>query len=58
MNIVKPYGGLALIVIGAILLLLEYLKWLTGNGVLLAGLFFIIAGIVTHILLQKRGGKY
>ncbi len=58
MNIVKRYGGLALIVIGAILFLLEYLKWLSGNWVLLAGLFCIIAGISTHILLQKRGGKY
>ena len=58
MNIVKRYGGLALIVIGAILFLLEHLNWLAGNWVLLAGLFCIIAGIVTHILLQKRGGKY
>ena len=46
MNIIKLYGGLALVVIGAILLFMAYLKWLSGNWVLLLGLFFIVAGCV------------
>ncbi len=58
MNIIKLYGGLALVVIGAILLFMEYLKWLSGNWVLLLGLFFIVAGVITHVRMQKHHGKY
>ncbi len=54
----KQYGGVALIVIGAILLLSEYLKWLCGNWVLLAGLSCVIAGVCVHIYGIKRDGKY
>ncbi len=58
MNRLRQYGGLALIVIGAILLFTEYLSWLTGNWVLLLGLFFIIAGIILYVLMQKWTDKY
>ena len=58
MNIVKQYGGVALIGIGALLLLLNALSWVTGNTVLLTGLFFVVAGVFTHVFLQKRRGKY
>ena len=58
MNAVKQYGGVALIGIGALLLLFNALTWVTGNAVLLTGLFFIIAGVIMHVFLQKRRGKY
>ena len=58
MNIIKLYGGLALVVIGAILLFMEYLKWLSGNWVLLLGLFMIVGGVGMHVFMQKRDGKY
>ncbi len=58
MNAVKQYGGVALIVIGALLLLFNALTWVTGNTVLLTGLFFIIAGVIVHVFLQKWRGKY
>ncbi len=58
MTFLKPYWGVALIVVGAILLLLEYLETITGNMVLLTGLTLIIIGIVAHVMVQKYGGKY
>jgi len=58
MKYAKQYGGLALIVIGAILLLFEYLTWLSGNWVLLLGLFMIVGGVGMHVFMQKRDGKY
>ncbi len=58
MTSLKPYWGVALIVVGAILLLLEYLETITGNMVLLTGLTLIIIGIVAHVMVQKYGGKY
>ena len=58
MTSLKPYWGVALIVVGAILLLLEYPEVITGNMVLLTGLTLIIIGIVAHVMVQKYGGKY
>ena len=58
MNAVKQYGGVALIGIGALLLLLHALSVVNGNAVLLTGLFCIVIGIFTHVFLQKRTGKY
>jgi len=58
MTSLKPYWGVALIVVGAILLLLEYLETITGNMLLLTGLTLIIIGIVAHVMVQKYGGKY
>ena len=58
MNAVKQYGGVALIGIGALLLLFNALTWVTGNTVLLTGLFFIIAGVIVHVFQQKWRGKY
>ena len=58
MNAVKQYGGVALIGIGALLLLFNALTWVTGNAVLLTGLFFIIAGVIVHVFQQKWRGKY
>ncbi len=58
MSFLTTYGGLALILIGAILLLLHYLSWLSGNVVLIVGLVLIICGIILHVWLYKHKEKY
>jgi len=55
----KQYGGVALITIGAILLVISYIVgWTSNNLVLLLGLAIIIIGVVLHIKQQKKGDKY
>jgi hypothetical protein len=55
----KPYIGLALVVTGAILLIISYLfGWTTSNLVLLAGFLIIIIGVLLHVRTQKRTEKY
>ena len=58
MNILKLYGGLALILIGAILLVVCYVAKCESNAELLIGLMFIVFGFILHIWQQKRGEKY
>jgi len=51
--------GLALVLTGAILLIISYiLGWTTSNFVLLGGLFIIIIGVWLHVNRQKSGEKY
>ena len=51
--------GLALVLTGAILLIVSYiLGWTTSNLVLLGGLFIIIIGVWLHVKMQKIGEKY
>ena len=51
--------GVALIVVGALLLIVSYIAgWTSSNLVLLAGLLLIVSGVVVHIRHQKKGGKY
>ena len=50
--------GVALIVVGALLFLFHQLTSASGNLMLILGLLFIISGIITHIMMQKHGGKY
>ena len=51
--------GLALIVVGAILLAIAYLAgWTSSNLVLLAGLAFIVVGVILHVKSAKLGDKY
>jgi membrane-bound ClpP family serine protease len=51
--------GLALVLTGAILLIVSYiLGWTTSNLVLLGGLFIIIIGVWLHVKMQKSGEKY
>ena len=51
--------GLALVLTGAILLIISYiLGWTTSNFVLLGGLFIIIIGVWLHVSRQKNGEKY
>ena len=58
MNVLKQYGGLALILIGAILLVVCYVARCESNTELLIGLTLIVLGFLLHIKLQKRGEKY
>jgi len=58
MSLLKRYGGVALIIIGAILLLVCRLAGWQSNTQLLICLALIILGYSLHIWLQKRGEKY
>ena len=50
--------GIALIVAGTLILLISYLMHHTTNGMLLTGLFFILAGVAGYIQGIKRGSRY
>jgi membrane-bound ClpP family serine protease len=51
--------GVALVITGALLLIVSYLAGFTRyNLVLLTGLIIIILGAVLHVRQQKRGEKY
>lgn len=51
----KKYLGIALIVLGAIILLVSYLAELVDyNPVQFTGLGLIIAGLIAHILITRR----
>ncbi len=52
------YLGLALMTIGAILLIVCRLVGWQSNAELLIGLILIVVGFVWHVLQQKRGEKY
>ncbi len=53
------FGGVALILIGAILLATSYFTGLSHlNIVLWTGLLFVTLGIVLHVWLLKRREKY
>ena len=55
----KSYLGVALVIIGALLLIVAYIVgWTSSNLVLLTGLIVIIIGAVLHIKLQKKSEKY
>jgi membrane-bound ClpP family serine protease len=58
-GIIKAYLGVALVLAGALLLLVSYLTGFTRyNLVLLTGLIFIVLGVVLHVRQQKRDEKY
>ncbi len=51
--------GVALVLAGALLLIVGYLVgWTESNLVLLTGLLIIVIGISLHVKLTKSGGKY
>ena len=51
--------GVALVVAGALLLIVsKIMGWTSNNLVLLTGLIIIIIGIVVHIKLIKSAEKY
>jgi membrane-bound ClpP family serine protease len=55
----KQYGGVALIVVGALLLGIGFLVgWTSSNLVLLIGLIIIVLGAFLHVRQQKKEEKY
>ena len=51
--------GLALVLTGAIFLIVSYLLgWTTSNNVLLGGLLIIIIGVYCHVRRRKKSEKY
>jgi hypothetical protein len=54
----KQYGGLALMFIGAILLVVCYLAHWQSNAELLIGLALVVIGYAFNIWLQKHNEKY
>ncbi len=51
----KKYIGIALIVLGALVLLVSYFaEWVDYNPVQFSGLGLIIAGLITHIVITKK----
>jgi hypothetical protein len=58
-NTVRSLLGVALVIIGALFLIVAYLLGRTSNNlVLLGGLLIIIIGIILHVKLTKSGEKY
>ena len=58
-NKLRNLMGVALVLAGALLLIVAYLAGWTGhNLVLLTGLLIIIIGIFLHVKLIKSGEKY
>ncbi len=59
MNNIRQLTGVALVIIGALFLIIAYLVgWTTSNIVLLIGLIIIIIGVIMHVKLAKSGEKY
>ena len=56
---INTYLGVALVLTGALLLIVSYIAGFTRyNLVLLTGLIIIILGAVLHVRHQKKGDKY
>ena len=56
---VRPYIGVALVVAGALLLIISKIAgWTSSNLVLLSGLIIIIIGLFLHVKLTKSAEKY
>ena len=59
MSGIRSYIGVALILVGALLLIVGYIAgWTSSNLVLLAGLLLVIIGAVQHIRQLKKCEKY
>ena len=55
----NKYIGVALVLAGALLLIIAYLAgWTASNIVLLLGLIIIIIGLILHVKYAKSGEKY
>ena len=58
-NLLKQYIGVALVVAGALLLIVsKIVGWTSSNLVLLTGLVLIILGIILHVKSIKSTEKY
>ena len=59
MRLWKQRIGVALVIAGALFLIVVYLLgWTSSNLVLLIGLIIIILGVILHVKLTKSGEKY
>ena len=59
MSSLRQLTGVALVIIGALFLIVAYLVgWTGSNIVLLISLIIIIIGVILHIKLAKLGEKY
>ena len=58
MNILKQYGGQALMAIGAVLLIVCRIAGWQSNGELLTGLVLVVLGYIAYLWLQKHNEKY
>jgi len=59
MMTLRQYGGLALVIAGALLLIVsKIVGWTSSNLVLLTGLVLIILGIILHVKSIKSAEKY
>jgi len=55
----KGLIGVALVIIGALFLMIAFLAgWTSSNLVLLLGLIIIIIGLILHVKLSKSTEKY
>ena len=54
----RQYSGVALMVVGALLLVVCYVAHWQSNAELLTGLALVVVGYFLHIWLQKRAEKY
>ena len=58
-NRLKQLIGVALVMAGALFLIVAYLVgWTSSNLVLLSVLFIIVIGVILHVKLAKSGEKY
>ena len=58
-NRIRTLLGVALVIIGALFLMVAYLVgWTSSNLILLIGLIIIVLGIILHVKLTKSGEKY
>ena len=59
MSSLRQLTGVALVIIGALFLIVAYLAgWTSSNLVLLGGLLVIIIGVILHVKLAKSAEKY
>ena len=59
MKSLKAYLGVALVIIGALLLIVGYMAGFTSSNLfLLGGFILILVGAVTHIKQLKKSEKY
>ena len=58
MNVLRQYGGQALMAIGALLLIVCRIAGWQSNAELLTGLILVVLGYILYLWLQKHGEKY
>jgi uncharacterized membrane protein HdeD (DUF308 family) len=59
MRLWKQLIGVALVIAGALFLIVAFLAgWTSSNLVLLWGLFVILIGLILHVKYAKAGEKY